>query len=483
MTAICGGGTSAPKPGVVTNNFISAATITTGLLEITPYLAPFAGMIDAFVYNATNQCTGDPPAMPTSAQLNPLNIIGGVFNPNSGAWVTAANNLLLNWCWLLFCQCTSAPVPVLTYPGPPANVSVPSPVTGLTYQQQKAADAALAAWALVESSGTTFAPYIGGQSLALTGVADYQQTGPFPTSFGLNLHVGAKLGLTFIRTVLPPFSTECWLKLSNIAPASTQILFYYGNNTLNGSGLYLATNGHVHFLSGGVQDIDTGFVWPDLNWHMLDLTSDSNTGPETIYFDGAVVWRNTITNPLAPSPNTVFFGGDSGVTANQQVTYAMPTLYPYSLSPALVRQEFGTALSSGAGGGTGGSASLGSSDAIMQLLQLIYQSLPVSLSAYAESTVHNALTGHGTITLVNVCLAVRVDITADTTGFTTDIGSPNFLFDRGFIVPIALEGPIRTPTRLVYNPQLYPLPPLTEQIGYTLPPGVTIKITELIRGP
>jgi hypothetical protein len=126
------------------------------------------------------------------------------------------------------------------------------------------------------------------------------------------------------------------------------------------------------------------------------------------------------------------------------------------------------------------------SDQVQQLLgmvQAIYTGLPQSVNSYAEATVHAGLTGNGTLTLVDHAIAIKVHITADTTGGRTAPGVPPYLFDRGWIVPIAAEGPLRGLTRLVYDPQLYPLPPLTEQIGYTLTPGITATITELVRGP
>lgn len=126
---------------------------------------------------------------------------------------------------------------------------------------------------------------------------------------------------------------------------------------------------------------------------------------------------------------------------------------------------------------------LGQIQQIANLLNTVLNSLPTPPNSYAESTVHAGLSGHGTITLVSNAIAIKVSITTDLVGARTDTGSPDYLFDRGYIVPITLEAPIRKAVRLVYNPQLYELPTLTEQIGYTLQPGETITITELTRGP
>lgn len=120
---------------------------------------------------------------------------------------------------------------------------------------------------------------------------------------------------------------------------------------------------------------------------------------------------------------------------------------------------------------------------VLQLVQAIYAGLPVTPTSYAESTVHSGLTGNGSVTLGAGVLAVRVDVTSDQPTLGVDQGSPLYLFDRGYIVPIAAEGPIRAEARLVYNPQLFPLPTLTERIGYSLHAGIVASITELKAGP
>jgi hypothetical protein len=120
---------------------------------------------------------------------------------------------------------------------------------------------------------------------------------------------------------------------------------------------------------------------------------------------------------------------------------------------------------------------------IMSMVTSIYQALSPPLTSYAESTVHSGLSGNGSVALQGTCIGVKVIITSDTSGKGQASGNPNYLFDRGFIVPIAVEGPIRAPARLTFNPQLFQIPTTTDAIGYTLTPGVTISIVELLRGP
>lgn len=120
---------------------------------------------------------------------------------------------------------------------------------------------------------------------------------------------------------------------------------------------------------------------------------------------------------------------------------------------------------------------------ILSLVQGLYASNSPAIASYAEATVHAGLTGGGTITLVDDTLAIRVDITTDNALLRTQAGTPTYLYDRGFIVPIAAEGPIRGVTRLVYNPQVYQLPAPTDSVGYQLGAGIVASITELVRGP
>lgn len=117
------------------------------------------------------------------------------------------------------------------------------------------------------------------------------------------------------------------------------------------------------------------------------------------------------------------------------------------------------------------------------LVTAIYQSLPAPLHSYSSGTAHVGLSGHGTITLSAAALGVRVDITSDPVTLGSELGSPMYLPGRGYIVPIVNAAPIRSEMHLVYNPQTFQLPTLTEQIGYSLHPGVVVTITELMRGP
>lgn len=110
-------------------------------------------------------------------------------------------------------------------------------------------------------------------------------------------------------------------------------------------------------------------------------------------------------------------------------------------------------------------------------------SSPPPLTALVETAVHSGLHDGGSILLAGDTIAVKVTIVTDNPSLPIGAGVPPYLFSRGYIVPIALEGPIRTNVRLVYNPQLYFLPELADSIGYQLGVGIIATLTELRAGP
>ena len=210
----------------------------------------------------------------------------------------------------------------------------------VTYQDVVTANRALAAWALVEASGLDFAPYIGGTHLTGTGVFDYQQAGPFAASFGLGAHLTAKLALAFVATVIAPVTNEVWIKLPSATPAAAQTVFYAGNGGANGSGVTVATNGHIHILEGGVADTDTGLLWPDAAWHLLQVSVSQLGAVSTLAIDGLVRFRRVLATSNAPVPNTTFYFGDSGFGSGNVCQIAMPAFYAYELTPTQMNASY-----------------------------------------------------------------------------------------------------------------------------------------------
>lgn len=209
-----------------------------------------------------------------------------------------------------------------------------------TYQDVVQANHAAAAWALTEAAGTTFVPYIGGSNLVGAGGFAYRQTGPFAAAYGLHLNAAAKLTLTFVTVVQPPVTWDCWFKLASATPALLLVLMYAGASATNGSGIYVATNGHIHVLHGTIVDVDTGLLWPDTNWHLLQRIASADGRTVGVAIDGVIRYRAFLAAPIAPTPNTLVFGGDSAAGASVALDVAMPAFYPFELGAGEVAATF-----------------------------------------------------------------------------------------------------------------------------------------------
>lgn len=415
MTLRCpSSGPSSAKPGVGTSVIFSAALITEGLGLIDPWLLPFAAMIDAFVYDVLNGCSTDPPAMPTTAQLNPINAIGGILNPNFSTWLTACANLLKNWAWDQYCQCNTGTATPLAYPAPPTTTTIPTagatvPCSDLqgvftpTTEPNTGAQPGPINTRLLPCTATAQITYLS----QIWTACDFGSSPPFGLTHKMQWLSGAALGGS------AEIKTLCFDVNSN------EIL----NQTLQ--------------VNNGGSGSQTFTVPAATRYIAMQLPNLANQAGDTS------TWQ--IETIVACSQSATGPGGPCQPCTDPAVTQLLSTL--------------------------------------LQLTTSIFQSLPGLPRSYGESTIHSGLTGNGVITLGPSAIAIRANITADTTGGLIRAGSPAYYFDRGYIVELAVEGPIRKPVRLVYNPQLFQISSVTDQIGYTLPAGLTISITELTLGP
>jgi hypothetical protein len=236
-----------------------------------------------------------------------------------------------------------------------------------TYQDVIAANQAALAFAFVEAAGD-FAPYIGAGHFVVTPVVTHQVAGPAGTDFGVNVLVGGKITYTFAATFFPPITTEVWVKLSSITPAANLRIFSTGNDSANGVELYLNPTSHLHLTAPGAYDVDTGIVWPDTNWHLLQLASGISAGLETVALDGIIHYNHNPGTANAPVPNVLTLGGSSITAETQATEFAWPAVYLYAMTPANMAATF-AALSNPAaalaGTVTGGAATPASSLAIL----------------------------------------------------------------------------------------------------------------------
>lgn len=114
---------------------------------------------------------------------------------------------------------------------------------------------------------------------------------------------------------------------------------------------------------------------------------------------------------------------------------------------------------------------------LTNLVMQIAGMLQPAADALVDGAAHGPFSGSGSVLLEAECAAVRVDVLSDLTDWPKNPGTPNYFFSLGFITSYAVENPLKG-WRLVYSSQTFPLQPYTDMIGWTLPAGVSIRITE-----
>lgn len=117
MTALCGGGTSQPRPGVqILQNMSPNAVIALLYGEGMAWFGALAYGVGFLAYDLSGLCATDPPALPNVdgprfwGYLNPA-------NPQGAAQLRQdAQAIVGYWLWFQYCQCTTGTTP---NPGPP----------------------------------------------------------------------------------------------------------------------------------------------------------------------------------------------------------------------------------------------------------------------------------------------------------------------------------------------------------------------------
>jgi hypothetical protein len=182
------------------------------------------------------------------------------------------------------------------------------------------------AWALVEASGTDFAPYSGITHLTGVGVDLWQQAGPFPLGFSLHVtHGKITCGLTLFHGGF--WCQEAWFKPDTSSSASNRLLLELGHDlTGPGSALYLpAASNVLQFLGGGIS-AGLGFTLPTASWTLLQWGNLAGvTGEVDVAINGQLVF----TTPTSgfTGVNGIGWGGDP-VNASAYIgSIAWPAFY------------------------------------------------------------------------------------------------------------------------------------------------------------
>ena len=417
--AHCNGGTGSLKPGIGGAVVFDAGLITAGLSLITPYLLPFAALIDAFVYEALTQCEQEPPALPVFDATDMSNLVGGVLNPNLHFTLDKIHQLLLHFAWDRFCRCSNGVVPVLE-PLPP-----PTGSTSVTGNPQQAC---------FQGTFTGTAPNLPAGSPISAAQDITTQLMPVAGD-RLALPVPGQPDLVAYSKPAGVTRVEFVTKLGKVgsAPSDTTgnwpvLVWWDASNVFSGSKPFavFTPSGPV---STGHYDIPV-----DANWYYV-FNASTQTGsapPVTIPCDCST---------------KVFCGG--GATGG--VEECCPP------DPAIM---------------------VGIRNILNAIanLQLGGERLPVS---WTDGVRHSSLREAGSFSINEAAIGIRIEVTRQPDFPHVLPGNPNFYWDMGFVTPIALTSPLRG-WRVVFLNESFTLPQFTDSIGYTLLHGTEADIVELL---
>jgi hypothetical protein len=424
VTALCGGGASGPKPTSPAVAFLLGEAAVAIAVETLGLSAPWAALL-AFAAGQTittsTLCATDPPVMPSFTAGDIADILRGavIANPSAFAKLTQLFQIA---AWYVFCQCSSMPTPApVAGPPYPTGAPVVNPPAGPGMPASPCWDV----------KGSFFLPTptdpndqldLTSQFLPIAGtpIRVNPQTGFFPNAYPI------PGGTNHLRLAVTPQQASehayvRWLVWDKFA------------NSIRDDSLQVAYNDAL----GSPVTLEVATLSPAAAYWSLTIGNG---------------WPNQRVDERY-ALEILFYCGGGGPSAP-----AAPCCPP---DPVL----------------------LGQLSQIINLLNAVLLGQGAPITSYAESTVHAGLSGRGSIAVQGGCLAVRVVLTTDNPALRTLPGNPTYLLDRGFIVPIAAEGPVRGQTRLVYNPQLYVLPATTDHVGYSFGTGVVGSIIELVRGP
>lgn len=423
MTAVCGGGPSGVRPGVVGQAFNTASGIASFLSEIMDArLATAIGAIAALeTFDVANYCTIDPPADPGLTALDMVALL----NPSDlNNYLPAVSKVRVWWrhlYWWQVCQCTTVATPAPPAPSNPGpqsnNQGLPSGGLGSCYENTTPyAATGVSSGRTVADLTSLYLP-ISADRLART--VDFG-SGPIPVN----------------ATRIPPEVTAVVVRSQNLGQTTPAPI-----NAHNGSLAFWQLDGTAF---GGIQM----------------LTSQATAAGTDLRGQ--------------PVPAG---GGYFGVAAeNRFDTSGAGKLYSWTVDVRFI-----------CGNGTLETPCCPPDPAlelkINQVLQLLLNIQNPAVNqppiSWHDGTRHSTLRGSGSFTIAPSAIGMRFEVTTPPTGTKVDPGNPDFYFDMGFWSPYALTSPMRG-GRIVFLRQSVELPEFTDQIGYTLKNGTVMDAVELL---
>jgi hypothetical protein len=417
----CAGGQAQPAPGVNRNVVIGAAAAEAILDVISEGAAvALAPIIAGVTYDLTQVCAEDPPADPGLTAQDVIDATNFVDPTVSIPAIEKAREWFLHYYWYTVCKCVSGATPDAPTPSNPGNTTSLNP--GLPGgPAQECSDLAVTIPAQVTiDNGTVTTPF-------------YDAQGMFPSGAAVSLPSFDTRFSSWPGRAIPPGTTSYTVTITGQGP----------NWPFQSVWLRIAlwdTN-HTSLISSGVS---TYAVTPGVP------VTVTHTVPAT-----AVYWSTVLTTIVS-----------SGVAGLPQVNADI---------------EFQTHCAGGAIQAQPCCPPDPSIDArfaqVLGLLNSIWTQVQGSADSLKPGATHANLSGAGSILLQAECAAIQVNVHSPLPPLEVNPGSPDYYFSMGFITSYAIGSPLKG-WRLVYTQQIFPVQTYADQIGYTLPAGVTIDIIE-----
>jgi hypothetical protein len=428
MTALCGGGASGPKPGVADTIIFTAGALSSLLNNKGGYWATLAApLLGVLAYDATSLCNTDPPAAPTISAAEYEALL------QLGPWdeLTAAlgklRDIATRLIWFDMCQCTSVATPALPTSelDPPANVTMPN------------------------YGGSGMCPQPRARiNIPLT-------SGSPPSEF-----------VNITRLLFPGF--PIYRSVAN-ANASEQDLIQIPNNWVS---LFECAD----VVSQGTCSVGQGYVIQVL---LFGATKLLITGaPNIVVFPGREHSCSGSTAPGVESSPYVIDHSTAkylAVQAQHTSTCTGDAIVDYSLKINCT------------GTSTTGQDCCSDPTVLALLSQLMSQVNLIQRQqvpfGFVTGAVHSAISGSGFLDVQGL-LGVLVSVDTLSSLVAQEAGSPTQASDLGWIAWGNTAGFTRR--EFLTNDAFVSFPPAAGQfvqLGYNLPPGVLVTITELVREP
>lgn len=429
MASFCSGGLSSPKSGVVGQVTATveavAATLALAGLELP---AGVVALIGAGInFYAPTFCANDPPPDPHPTQQDLADALNwGVPSVNLPA-IFKYQQWFLSHYWYDICQCTNGATPVSPVLSPPGQ-STDSPRLP-TGPNQPCFQNSYSDSFPVQASGV--------RTHDLTGQLLPTSGSPILVQMPLNGNVVDNQPAWPISPTVTEFSAvgtrhQQDTSMNVGSQLATTFLTY------SAAGAFL---GSLLLLQNGSQETNTtvvrkgaASVWPAAATHyaITSVTAASALGP----------------NIALQSDTIDVVGTCSGGPLEQACCPPDPSI------DARLNQ-------------------------IISYLQFLMGQHPTTSTSWTDGIRHTGLTLSGRVQLAAGVTGVRVEVTQVPPTSAIITGDPTFYWEMGFITPIAVDIPLRG-QRLVFNPEIFSLPPQTTGVAWSLPQLCTINLVELI---